>query len=282
MEEVKRLQPTFETLRRLYSVSGNQCAFTGCLKPMFNGEGNFTGQVCHIEAAMPGGERFNKNMSNEQRRSFENLMLMCYDHHIETNKVHKYSTQSLKRMKQQHEAIYSNIDQFVRSMQSKIDDVTKSHKTDQILSLSTLYETVFDEDYRNAEEVFADTQVFNDAITLLASLSPDARRVFSISLSRSKYELNYSGRETDNLLFDPDEIQRVTGLSVQDLRSILAEIERAGFICWDEDSNSGRLYPFFRFPDSETNFWELIKRFCSKNRLDISDMIDNMKFSILD
>ncbi len=86
MEEVKRLPPITDTLRRLYAVSGNQCSFSGCIKPMYNNKGNFVGQICHIFAAMPRGERFDALITNEQRRNFDNLMLICYDHHIETNK----------------------------------------------------------------------------------------------------------------------------------------------------------------------------------------------------
>jgi hypothetical protein len=48
---------------------------------MLNIEGTFIGQICHIEAAEEGGERFNLNTTNEQRRSAVNLMLMCYEHH---------------------------------------------------------------------------------------------------------------------------------------------------------------------------------------------------------
>lgn len=282
MEETKRLQPALDVLRRLYSVSGNQCAFSGCVRPMFNGEGNFVGQVCHIEAAMPGGERFNKNMTNEERRSFENLMLMCYDHHIETNKEHIYSAEKLRLMKQQHESIYSNVDAFARKMQSEITDVTTSYKSSKVSSLSNLYITTYGVDDRDSEQVFEDTQIFNDVIATFTSLSPDARKTFSIALSRSKYERRYSGWEPENLLFDPNEIERVTGLKPIKLRSILDELERAYLIYWDEESQSGRTFPFFKFPDSEVNFWELIKKFSTKKNLDIVDLVYNMKFSILD
>ena len=126
METPKRLQPLAETLRPLYSLSGNQCAFPGCNHPMFNNDGSFVGQICHIEAALPGGERFNPNMTNESRRSFANLMLMCYDHHIETDKVHMYPVLKMQEIKRQHEEIYSNIDRFIHQMQSSLTDVTSS------------------------------------------------------------------------------------------------------------------------------------------------------------
>lgn len=70
---------------------------------MMSADGVFIGQLCHIEAAEPGGERFNANMTNEQRRSAPNLMLMCYPHHQETNNVALFPVGRLKEMKSNHE-----------------------------------------------------------------------------------------------------------------------------------------------------------------------------------
>lgn len=76
-EPVKRLTPEKETLRELYLKSGNLCMFPECTERMINANGVFIGQVCHIEAAEDGGERFNEKQTNEERRHFSNLMLMC-------------------------------------------------------------------------------------------------------------------------------------------------------------------------------------------------------------
>src|SRR5262245_61632545 len=88
-EKVKRLTPKPETLRELLLKSGNQCAIPGCSHLMMNEDGDFVGQICHIAAAETGGERFNPKMTNEARRSIENLMLMCYEHHVVTNSFRK-------------------------------------------------------------------------------------------------------------------------------------------------------------------------------------------------
>lgn len=85
MSEIpKRLAPQFETFRELFLKSGNLCAYSNCDAPMMTEDGVFVGQLCHIEAAEPGGERFNPTMTNEDRRSASNLMLMCYPHHRQT------------------------------------------------------------------------------------------------------------------------------------------------------------------------------------------------------
>lgn len=103
---MSRLSPTLETLRALFARSGNQCAFPGCTHPLINGDNVFIAQVCHIEAANSGGERFNPNSDDEYRRSYGNLILLCYSHHIETDNVDRYPVDKLKEMKINHEQLF--------------------------------------------------------------------------------------------------------------------------------------------------------------------------------
>ena len=120
-EEAKRLKPAPATLRELFLKSGNICAHPNCARLMMNTEGVFIGQVCHVEAAEEGGERFNPDMSNEQRRSVKNLMLMCYEHHKITNNVKKYTVAKLQKMKAEHEERFSSPD---RAILEKLTDWT--------------------------------------------------------------------------------------------------------------------------------------------------------------
>jgi len=103
-EEVKRLTPTKETLIRLFAKAGNNCAFEDCQHKLFANNGTFIAQVCHIEAAQEGGERFRKEMNNEQRRNEENLILLCHAHHKITDNVDKYTVAKLKEIKAKHES----------------------------------------------------------------------------------------------------------------------------------------------------------------------------------
>ncbi len=112
-EVAKRLAPTKETIRHLFALSGNLCAFPGCERNLIAPTGTYVGQICHIEAAEEGGERFNKDMSNEQRRAAANLMLMCYDHHQETNNVVEYDVERLRKMKLDHERLFSGADALI-------------------------------------------------------------------------------------------------------------------------------------------------------------------------
>ena len=55
----------------------------GCKNVIIDSMGVVVGHICHIEAAMPDGPRFNKNQSNNDRRALSNLVLMCAGHHLQ-------------------------------------------------------------------------------------------------------------------------------------------------------------------------------------------------------
>jgi hypothetical protein len=120
-ETPKRLRPSFATFRELCLKSGNLCAFPHCDALMMNEAGLFIGQLYHIEAAEPGGERFNPDMTNEERRSVSNLMLMCYPHHRESNDTTKYTVSKLKRMKAAHERRFSRPDRAMREKVGRLN-----------------------------------------------------------------------------------------------------------------------------------------------------------------
>jgi hypothetical protein len=67
--------------RELFAQSGNQCAFPGCKTVLLTTEGIFIGEVCHIEALVPGGPRYNPNRSDEELHSLNNFIVLCPNHH---------------------------------------------------------------------------------------------------------------------------------------------------------------------------------------------------------
>ncbi|MCV5665275.1 hypothetical protein OFN50_40250, partial [Escherichia coli] len=58
-----------------------------------------------IEAAEKGGERYNENQTDEERRAESNLLFLCHAHHKETDNVAQYTVDVLKEMKRQHESL---------------------------------------------------------------------------------------------------------------------------------------------------------------------------------
>jgi len=100
------LKPT--VIKRLFAFSGNLCAFPGCVEKIVDEFGTIIGEICHIEAAEEGGERYNDESNDEYRRSFENLLLLCSNHHKKTNNIDIYPPEKLMNYKKDHESRFSN------------------------------------------------------------------------------------------------------------------------------------------------------------------------------
>jgi len=95
--------PKVSTVKRLFAVSGNQCAFPKCASSLIDGE-TVTGKICHIKGKKKGSARYDEGQSNEERHSFENLILMCGRHHdVIDDDEEAYTVQRLVRMKVDHE-----------------------------------------------------------------------------------------------------------------------------------------------------------------------------------
>src|SRR3546814_20010407 len=72
--------PSRKTVLRLYTMSGNACAFSTCKTPIFS-EGANLGEVCHIRAHRDGGKRYDAGQNDVERPSFDTLILLCCNHH---------------------------------------------------------------------------------------------------------------------------------------------------------------------------------------------------------
>ena len=105
-EKARQYKPT--TIRRLDKLSGNECAEPTCIKRLIAEDGqSIISKICHIEAASKNGPRWNGNMTDDERRDFSNLILLCDEHHtIIDNKDNelKYPVSLLKKWKTEHEA----------------------------------------------------------------------------------------------------------------------------------------------------------------------------------
>ncbi|MDB4293321.1 hypothetical protein N9954_07935 [Maribacter sp.] len=92
------------TIKRLYSLAGNQCSYPECSVIFTNAENvtNFS-NICHIAGAKKDSERYDSKMTDRERADYENLILLCANHHITTNDEEKFKVSTLKHMKRNHE-----------------------------------------------------------------------------------------------------------------------------------------------------------------------------------
>ncbi len=105
------LKPLLPTIKTLFALSGNTCAYTGCEQVLASpGWHGVKADIAHIEGEKPGAARYNPEMSDEQRRDYPNLMVVCPNHHrlIDLLDPEGHPVELLREMKEQHES--SSID----------------------------------------------------------------------------------------------------------------------------------------------------------------------------
>ncbi len=106
--KVKARQYKPSTIRRLDTLSGNECAHPNCSKSLIASDGiSIISKICHIEAASRDGARYNSAMTEDERRHYNNLILLCDEHHvIIDNKENEllYPPSLLHEWKRNHES----------------------------------------------------------------------------------------------------------------------------------------------------------------------------------
>jgi hypothetical protein len=98
-------EPSRPTVKRLFALSGNRCAFPECSTRLVERDtGSVVGEVCHIKGEKPTAPRFDQAQSNEERHGFGNLILLCNVHHkVIDDNPQTYPIERLLKMKEDHE-----------------------------------------------------------------------------------------------------------------------------------------------------------------------------------
>jgi hypothetical protein len=108
--------------------SGNACAYPGCGLPLVvdaqhdEDLAKPVGKFAHIAAASVGGPRYDSAMTSAQRRSADNLILLCATHHdVVDSQLHQHTAEFLLTAKAQHEAAVA------RGVRHALGEVTFEH-----------------------------------------------------------------------------------------------------------------------------------------------------------
>ena len=268
MEERRRLAPKLETLRRLFTLSGNLCAFPGCDHILVNNEGAFVAEVCHIEGAEAGGQRFNPAQTNEECRAFENLMLMCHRHHVETDDVNDYTVGRLNEMKRQHEYRFSGA---LEQMRASVSDESWANVVDRPISLRRLNEVL---GWSHSEDELAGTiELLEPMLERLGEVPRAARDVLLITLQR--------GDQTFEGVRAPfSELRQVTNLSNRALTEYVETLARYQLAHLDEDFD-GRSFVETSDVDGWP-FWRDLVVYCTKADVPLEDFVIDLRFDLLD
>jgi len=279
-EKPKRLEPVKNTLRLLCAYSGNLCAFPGCNHLIFNADGDLIAELCHIEAALPEGERFNPDMTNEDRRDFSNLMFMCHEHHVTTDNVDKYPVRKLKEMKAEHEAIFS-LERMSDRIAEKLYDYTSQLAVSTVLNLNNLYQVLGIKN-RDKEEREMEVKDFNKQIKIFKNLSNEAKITLITSVQRLKNDFYERQKYVDMM-----EIGRVLNLYRNEPFQYFDELESSGLMVVNEIEIRDNRYENrhqlkSKNRDVDNSFFEEIYEYCELLDIDFREFMLNLDFFSLD
>lgn len=219
----KRKEPDQEVKRRLFMLSGNQCAFEGCVQPIIDADGVYVATLCHIEAALPKGERFNADMTNEERAAFSNLMLMCERHHRVTDDVDAYPVGRMQDIKRRHEAKFS---EGVRRFLTGVEDDTLGYEAKPAVTLAGF--TALHGYEPGGLEITTHRTQLATLLNALSRLSRPARQVLAVMVRHGK-------DDGDSLRISQQHVCDVTGLQQADLLQRVAQLTDFAWV--DDDPN---------------------------------------------
>lgn len=109
---IEHRHPTTTTQKHVLAASGNECAFPGCSRLIFDlTHETLIGTIAHIRARCENGPRFDPAQSEDENRAFGNLVAMCAEHSkiIDGPKRSDFSVETLTTWKKEHEQGIANI-----------------------------------------------------------------------------------------------------------------------------------------------------------------------------
>jgi hypothetical protein len=281
-QQRNRLKPTPETLQQLYALSGNVCAFHEdeyvCDHVLMDAKRRFVGQLCHIEAVAPGGERHNPNQTDEECRSFENLLFLCYRHHRVTNDEDAWPVEALKKMKAEHEARFAAIGSSSVSALAASEAIAKElsvrdrskdtrlRPPESLIAFSAFFGWTED-----AEERQANIDLLLPFLEAFARTPREPRQLMQVIIAR--------GEDDNGALRVPyPELQQATELSQRDLNDLIHTLDKADLVRVDEDAPPSVYAVAFE----GWGFWKQLREYAPANRLSLDDFLLDLRFDLLD
>lgn len=282
-ETPKRLTPKPEVLRELYLLSGNNCAMLNCKNVIIDSMGVVVGHICHIEATMPDGSRFNADMSNNDCRALSNLVLMCAGHHLQIDSKKyeaKWPVAAVRKLKADHEARFKGLDgSLEQRFQSEFVDSTTSLDPSEPKTYKRLEQLV--PECKLAEKDAAKRAKQVKAFLKKARLVPQIERDFMLNVINRAIRLDRSSE--GSILVHVDDIRSAFGIGATKLKNLGDALARYGVgdvdlygVC-DRDEYHVRVSN-----PSDYVTWFDINEFCGKSGATLQDFVVDLKFGLLD
>lgn len=269
-EPVERLPPTPSVLKKLFALSGNRCSIPGCAQPLIDPSGTLLGKVAHIHAAEAGGPRFDPSMTNEQRRSFVNLMIVCGRHHdVIDDKANEadFSAARLKKIKADHEAWFRRAE---RQLLEQFVDTTQATQPTYPNNLRALAAVLNDDVMADHEDDIKGVRRFIDRLKEV----PLPHRQFALKLAERMRRT-----KKDKLLVE--DVTGAFGISARKLNDMMEVLREHRLGDVDEDYPGRYVVSLYdRTPEGQP--WEEMIIFCEKSGRSTDELVFDLNFALYD
>lgn len=137
-------RPSDAVIKRLFARSGNRCAYPNCAAQIVQGD-VIIGEICHIKAASPNGPRYDPRRSVDDRHSYDNLLLLCANHHtVIDDDPEAFTVERLVKMKADHEGRSASLatDEIDRGARLLLDQSVIAINQSGGITAHTVHQTI--------------------------------------------------------------------------------------------------------------------------------------------
>lgn len=281
--EKKRRPPTPKTLKRLFSLSGNQCARPKCPRAIVNDKGTVIGRVCHIVAAEDDGPRADPKISPQEGRGFENLILLCANCHIVIDEEEKtYTVKKLKGWKAKHEARFTAIEEKLAT--AYLEEIAnEADATDDTLpkSLAGFSKHLEGQDMVHLIDDDAPKEIAK-YVQRLKNVTKNDRQLM-VAIIEKCFNLDSASHYSNGIGAHPDDLRTILignrPLSYGRMKRLGSALERNKIGSLDPDGEDTTLY--INSAHQDLDWFQLSEYLASKGE-GLDALIMDMNFALLD
>lgn len=226
------------TIFSLAALGGGKCYWP---KPpcnqrvtvIINGEPVTNLQIAHIRAANPDGPRYIKDMSDDDRRAWKNLILLCTPHHLMVDKLRPadYSIEVLEEWKSKRETgglarlnglndltedrLQEMLSYSIKEAHREIREMLTEHRPIDPDAAMLLTEAANHINMATAETLYEASAMLTPALTEYAEMLSNAAFTLAPALNNHTESLSYIADYLPDLLQQLDirisELRRLQG-----------------------------------------------------------------------
>jgi hypothetical protein len=267
--DAERLKVTPSVIKKLFAYSGNRCANPACKQELIDEGGTMLGKMAHIHAAL-NGARHDPDMTDEQRRDFANLIVICgicHDKIDDPKRENEFPAELLREWKERHEARFKKAEaQFV----DRYRDSTEIAEPTYPKTLDALATALNDDWLRECEDHI---KSLVDFIAKLRRL-PLPTRDFATKLAR-----RMKVREKERL--PVEDVTDAFDITDEELARLCKQLDdhELGYV--DDDFGKGYVVRLRDLEWGGNPFIEMLD-FCDATGIEIERLLYDLNFALFD